>query len=122
VHKQAPLRLEYPEYEQLRRRVLRRDRWQCQFCRSKLSLEVHHLQFRSHSGEDREENLITLCANCHSVGHGTAHAILTAFEIKSCATRANRLKLLCDLQTKSGPTSNVSPTPKPSSKMARHKN
>jgi hypothetical protein len=26
---------------------------------------VHHREFRSHSGADTEENLITLCAACH---------------------------------------------------------
>jgi len=74
LQKQAPLRLERPEYEELRQRVLRRDGWRCQFCGSRLSLEVHHQHFRSHSGEDTEENLITLCANCHSVAHGTVRA------------------------------------------------
>ena len=37
LQKQAPLRLERPEYEKLRQRVLRRDGWQCQFCGSRLS-------------------------------------------------------------------------------------
>ena len=27
-------------------------------------------EFRSHSGEDPEENLITLCSNCHRKVHG----------------------------------------------------
>ena len=31
------------------------------------NLEVHHKEFRSHSGEDTAENLITLCSTCHSV-------------------------------------------------------
>jgi 5-methylcytosine-specific restriction endonuclease McrA len=74
LQKQAPIRLEHPEYEELRQRVLRRDGWRCQFCGCRLSLEVHHQQFRSQSGEDTEENLITLCANCHSVAHGTVRA------------------------------------------------
>ena len=26
-------------------------------------------RFRSHSGEDKEENLITLCTDCHSSAH-----------------------------------------------------
>jgi 5-methylcytosine-specific restriction endonuclease McrA len=34
-----------------------------------LNLEVHHKMFRSHSGQDSEENLITLCADCHSTAH-----------------------------------------------------
>ena len=53
-----------------RLRVLRRDGWRCQFCGSRQNLEVHHQHFRSHSGEDTERNLITLCNNCHISYHG----------------------------------------------------
>jgi 5-methylcytosine-specific restriction endonuclease McrA len=33
------------------------------------NLEVHHQQFRSHSGADVEDNLITLCSPCHAAAH-----------------------------------------------------
>ncbi len=33
------------------------------------NLEVHHQAFRSQSGDDSEENLITLCAGCHADIH-----------------------------------------------------
>jgi 5-methylcytosine-specific restriction endonuclease McrA len=33
------------------------------------NLQVHHLQFRSHLGSDLEENLITLCRECHAEQH-----------------------------------------------------
>jgi 5-methylcytosine-specific restriction endonuclease McrA len=33
------------------------------------NLEVHHKEFRSHSGDDSEYNLITLCAECHQDVH-----------------------------------------------------
>jgi 5-methylcytosine-specific restriction endonuclease McrA len=29
------------------------------------NLQVHHLKLRSRSGGDMEQNLITLCAECH---------------------------------------------------------
>jgi 5-methylcytosine-specific restriction endonuclease McrA len=35
------------------------------------NLEVHHKEFRSHSGHDSEENLITLCHRCHTLAHGS---------------------------------------------------
>ena len=63
------LRLDEHEYGELRERVLRRDGWRCQFCGSMTNLEVHHQEFRSHSGPDHEDNLITLCNNCHSAQH-----------------------------------------------------
>ena len=67
----APIKLALQDYEQLRQRVLRRDGWRCQFCGSRQNLEVHHQLFRSHSDKDNEDNLITLCAKCHGIVHGT---------------------------------------------------
>jgi 5-methylcytosine-specific restriction endonuclease McrA len=31
--------------------------------------EVHHQKFRSRSGEDSPDNLITLCVTCHTRRH-----------------------------------------------------
>jgi ATP-dependent DNA helicase RecQ len=67
--KNARLRLEPLSYESLRQQVLRRDGWRCQSCGTMSNLEVHHRQFRNHSGADSEENLITLCAACHARVH-----------------------------------------------------
>ncbi len=67
--KSATLRLEPDVYEQLRNQILRRDGWRCQSCGSMSNLEVHHKDFRSHSGDDSEENLITLCNACHAAVH-----------------------------------------------------
>ena len=63
------LRLDPLSYEKLRVQVLRRDGWRCQFCGTASNLHVHHRQFRSHSGDDLEENLITLCPGCHKAVH-----------------------------------------------------
>jgi 5-methylcytosine-specific restriction endonuclease McrA len=64
------LRLAPATYEALRQEVLCRDEWRCQSCGAMSNLEVHHQEFRSHSGADSEENLITLCSSCHSTVHG----------------------------------------------------
>jgi 5-methylcytosine-specific restriction endonuclease McrA len=69
LSKQLPLRLEEVEYQRLREQVLWRDGWRCQFCGSTTNLEVHHQVFRSRSGPDQENNLITLCNGCHSSVH-----------------------------------------------------
>jgi 5-methylcytosine-specific restriction endonuclease McrA len=63
------LRLDVVAYEALRQLVLRRDGWRCQSCGTMSTLEVHHKEFRSHSGDDSEENLITLCSTCHARAH-----------------------------------------------------
>jgi 5-methylcytosine-specific restriction endonuclease McrA len=67
--KQPRLRLDPESYEQLRGQVLWRDGWRCQMCGSRLNLEVHHKEFRSQSGDDTEQNLITVCARCHARVH-----------------------------------------------------
>ena len=65
----ALLRMDPLAYESLRQQILRRDGWRCQSCGTMSNLEVHHRQFRSHSGADVEENLITLCSDCHARVH-----------------------------------------------------
>jgi len=65
----APARLDPVDYESLRQQILRRDNWRCQSCGAMMNLEVHHREFRSHSGADSEDNLITLCTACHARVH-----------------------------------------------------
>lgn len=67
--KAAQSRLDPMSYESLRQQILRRDGWRCQSCGTMSNLKVHHREFRSHSGTDSEENLITLCTACHAGVH-----------------------------------------------------
>jgi 5-methylcytosine-specific restriction endonuclease McrA len=66
------VRLDPESYLALHRQILKRDNWRCQSCGSMKNLQVHHLTFRSHSGGDVEQNLITLCAACHGRQHAVA--------------------------------------------------
>jgi 5-methylcytosine-specific restriction endonuclease McrA len=70
--KSPRLRLDATSYRELHRQVLQRDDWRCQNCGSMQNLQVHHLRFRSQSGSDVEQNLITLCAECHRRAHRIA--------------------------------------------------
>jgi 5-methylcytosine-specific restriction endonuclease McrA len=63
------LRLDPLSYEILRQQVLPRDGWRWQSCGTMSNLEVHRKQFRSHSGSDSEENLITMCTASHAAAH-----------------------------------------------------
>ena len=63
------LRLNAASYESLRQQVLHRDGWRCQGCGAMSNLEVHHKEFRSHSGDVSELNLIRLCKQCHAELH-----------------------------------------------------
>ena len=57
-------------YSSRRKAVLHRDNYTCQYCGKKnCRLEVHHVKFRSNGGTDDEENLITLCKECHDGVH-----------------------------------------------------
>ena len=67
--KTACVRLDPLSYESLHQQIVRRDGWRCQSCGTMSNLEVHHREFRSHSGSDSEENLITLCTACHARVH-----------------------------------------------------
>jgi 5-methylcytosine-specific restriction endonuclease McrA len=67
--KNQRLRLDSNSYRALHRQVLERDNWRCQLCGRMQTLQVHHLEFRSQSGSDVEQNLITLCAECHEQVH-----------------------------------------------------
>jgi ATP-dependent DNA helicase RecQ len=69
IQKSRRLQLDPESYQQLRQQVLRRDGWRCQSCGSMSNLEVHHKEFRSRGGDDSEQNLITVCVECHSIVH-----------------------------------------------------
>ena len=57
-------------YSSRRNAILHRDNYTCQCCGKKnCRLEVHHIKFRSNGGTDDEENLITLCKDCHDGVH-----------------------------------------------------
>jgi 5-methylcytosine-specific restriction endonuclease McrA len=50
-----------------RERVLERDRNQCRSCGTggENKLTLHHIVYRSQGGGHLEENLVTLCLDCH---------------------------------------------------------
>ena len=57
-------------YSSKREAILHRDNYTCQCCGKKnCRLEVHHIKFRRNGGTDDEENLITLCEDCHKGIH-----------------------------------------------------
>jgi 5-methylcytosine-specific restriction endonuclease McrA len=67
--KSPRIRRDATSYGKLQRQLLERDGWRCQVCGSMQNLQVHHLKFRSQSGGNEEQNLITLCAQRHAQTH-----------------------------------------------------
>lgn len=49
----------------LRGKILERDGYKCRICGSSENLEVHHMQALVYHGKSKEENLVTLCEECH---------------------------------------------------------
>ena len=66
-------------WRKLRLLILKRDNWRCIECNSQVkgrNAHVHHKIPRALGGADTEQNLITLCAGCHSQKHLNLHASL----------------------------------------------
>ena len=53
-----------------RKAVYRRDGYRCALCDSTKYTQVPHCAKRSHGGTDSVQNLVTLCADCHTLAHG----------------------------------------------------
>ena len=54
-----------------RKQVYRRDGFACALCSDPRHLQIHHCIPRSAGGSNSVQNLVTLCANCHALAHGT---------------------------------------------------
>ncbi len=55
-----------------RKAVYRRDGYRCALCDSTRYLQIHHAIPRGEGGSRTSmHNLITLCADCHALAHGT---------------------------------------------------
>lgn len=98
---------DYPSnWDTLRERTLERDHWECQKCGIKggqygsVRVVAHHIVPKSKGGEDKVDNLITLCHDCHEDEHG--HSIPTgnnAFQSSSggdCTTVESNYSTTCD--------------------------
>lgn len=70
---------------EVRKKVLARDSWDgcpcCILCGKPLmqGAHLHHVIERSRGGKGTEDNLVTLCFNCHSRYHNTYDPAMRAF-------------------------------------------
>ena len=74
-----------PKPRRPQRDILERDRYSCQFpgC-SNRRVEIHHIQFRSHGGDDDPANLLCLCPQHH---HHGVHAQTVRIQGRASATQ-----------------------------------
>ncbi len=83
-------RLKDPRWQQKRLRIMDRDGWQCIACHSKeKTLNVHHTRYVQGRmpWEYADEELHTLCQDCHADEHGKGKKAIEAAE---AAARAER--------------------------------
>jgi len=88
------IKLDKEAYRRLMRRVLDRDGWRCQKWGSFEHLQVHHRIYRSQQGDDKVQNLVTLCAYCHLEEHGNltySHSVQKLSLTRSPSKRLGRL-------------------------------
>lgn len=52
-----------------RNRILHRDGYKCVKCGCTYNLEIHHKKPISHGGDNSDDNLETICIDCHAEEH-----------------------------------------------------
>lgn len=62
-------KLQHPKWQKKRLAILKRDKWQCKYCKDKETmLQVHHLRYTKKEPHlEPNINLITVCEKCHKV-------------------------------------------------------
>ena len=82
-------------YSSRRSAILHRDNYTCQCCGKKnCRLEVHHIKFRSNGGTDDEENLITLCKECHDRIHAGIVVLNKKPKKSKCLKHATHMSII----------------------------
>ena len=63
--------LKHPKWQKKRLKILERDEFKCRLCQDKeTTLHVHHLKYnKGEPWEGEDENLLTLCEQCHDAIH-----------------------------------------------------
>lgn len=61
--------METEVWKMLSKKRIEKDHRQCQECGSAQQLQVHHIRYPEVWGEERMEDLITLCDSCHAKLH-----------------------------------------------------
>ena len=63
-------KLRDPRWQKKRLKILERDGWKCKYCESEdIELHVHHKKYKGLPHDADDEDLETLCKNCHYIFH-----------------------------------------------------
>ena len=69
-------------WQNLRKKVLERDKYMCQICGSNEELQVHHTEYNYKNDKEHLDKLITLCQNCHVFIHKMQEKYKLSMKIK----------------------------------------
>ena len=83
------------DWKAIRRKVIERDKKQCQGCGKQTEkLQVHHIKPRGQGGTNELSNLIALCGRCHmTISPVPPFALRRAFGIKKSDIPAARQRV-----------------------------
>lgn len=57
-----------PRWQKKRLKIMERDNFSCRTCLDdKLTLHIHHLSYKENPWDVKDDQLITLCVDCHSL-------------------------------------------------------
>lgn len=60
--------LQHPKWQKKRLEILKRDKFRCKMCSDKeTQLQIHHLKYSGKPWEAKNEDLISLCSQCHMI-------------------------------------------------------
>ena len=60
--------LKHPKWQKKRLLILERDNFTCRYCSDKeTELHIHHLKYHKNPWDAKDENLLTLCKDCHGL-------------------------------------------------------
>jgi len=58
--------LKHPKWQKKRLQILERDNFTCQYCADdQTELQIHHLKYHKNPWDAKNEDLLTLCKDCH---------------------------------------------------------
>ncbi len=62
-------KLKDPRWREKREVILKRDGYCCVYCDNKKKLQVHHKKYDGEPWESADDDLVTLCEDCHMYVH-----------------------------------------------------
>ena len=95
-------KLKDPRWQKKRLEILERDGWECTNCGTKdVELHVHHLKYNGNPWDAKNEDLQTLCKDCHAIAKGSVEIInditdmIMQFSLKELSIFQTLLDRIC---------------------------